>query len=333
MIITRSPLRISLGGGGTDLPSYYQGHGGFLIAGALDRAVYVAMSSSADGRLRLRLPELEEVDSPQELKHAHLRAALRVLKMDLRGVELWSFADAPPRTGLGSSGSFTTALLYALHALQGRQLDAIDLAEQACSIEMGHLNAPVGKQDPYVATHGGLRAYTFARDGKVLVESLNIAKEVRGELDRNLLLFFTGIRRSSADVLADQDKRTRALDPEMMDNLHATKQIGMESRRALERGDLEAYGALLHRHWENKRHRSRGMSNDRIDTAYQAARKAGALGGKLVGAGGGGYLLFYCPDPKQVRACMRAQGLTEMSFSFSDEGTSCIRKDRDLGRR
>jgi D-glycero-alpha-D-manno-heptose-7-phosphate kinase len=319
MLFTRAPLRISLGGGGTDLPSYYSRHEGFLVSGAIDKYVYMLTHTAFQRRYRMKYAEFEEVDRPEEIRHPILREALLA---HWRGepLEIASLADVPAGTGLGSSGSYTVCLLKALALGQHRTTTPEQLAEDAAAIEIGTLGDPVGKQDPYVAAHGGICAYTFRPDGSVDVEPLALSHDTLRRLRENLLLFYTGEARSASALLADQNRRTREQDDEMLENLHRTKQMGVESRALLETGDLERYSELMHEHWQNKRERSPGMANENIDRLYTLARRSGVVGGKLVGAGGGGFLLVYAPRPDDTRQAMRAAGVQELRFDFDFQG-------------
>jgi D-glycero-alpha-D-manno-heptose-7-phosphate kinase len=319
MIFTRAPLRISLGGGGTDLPSYYGQHGGFLVSGAINKFVYMMTHTVFQRRYRMKYSEFEEVDDPREIRHPILREAIcRHWNGD--PLEIASLADVPAGTGLGSSGAYTVCLLKAL-ALAGHvAVTPGSLAENACEIEIDVLGEPVGKQDQYVAAHGGICAYTFNHDGSVDVDALVFSEETLARLQSNFLLFYTGDARSAAALLADQDKRTQSGDDAMIENLHRTKEIGFESRRLLEAGDLERYAELMHEHWENKRRRSPGMAGARVDELYARARKHGAIGGKLVGAGGGGFLLVYAPRPDDLRLAMADARAQELPFQFDFQG-------------
>jgi D-glycero-alpha-D-manno-heptose-7-phosphate kinase len=296
VIFSRAPLRISLGGGGTDLPSYYANHGGFLVSGAIDKYVYMLTHTIFQRRYRMKYSETEEVDDPREIRHPILRETL-IRHWRGRPLEIASVADVPAGTGMGSSGAFTVCLIKGLAHARRVSITAGALAEAACEIEIDVLGDPVGKQDPYVAAHGGVCAYTIARDGQVEVEPLELDGATLRRLRDHLLLFYTGDARSAATVLADQDRRSQEGDQAMLENLHLTKELGLRSRDLLVTGDLEAYGELMHEHWENKRRRSEGMANERIDQLYTLARRSGAIGGKLVGAGGGGFLLVYARRP------------------------------------
>jgi D-glycero-alpha-D-manno-heptose-7-phosphate kinase len=324
MIITRSPLRITLGGGGTDLPSYYREHGGFLLAAAIDKYVYVNVMRPFTAGIFLKYSKLEHVSQVDEVQHPILREAIRMLGFRTPQVEITTLADIPAGTGLGSSGSFTTALLRALYAHRRRLIPVSDLAEMACEIEINRLGEPIGKQDQYIAAYGGVSCFTFHPDEKVRVEPVKVSMETLVTLEDNLLLFFTGFSRSASSILADQRTRTQGHDQDMLANLHYVKDIGQRSRQMLERGDTNGFGELLHEHWEHKKRRSRGMSNPNIDEWYELGRKAGALGGKLVGAGGGGFLMFYAEDHRRVREAMSKAGLEEVRFRFDFEGTKVL---------
>jgi D-glycero-alpha-D-manno-heptose-7-phosphate kinase len=319
VIYSRAPLRISLGGGGTDLPSYYSEHGGFLVAGAIDKYVYLLTHTVFQRRWRLKYSEMEEVATIDEIRHPILREALR---RHWRGdpLEIASVADVPAGTGMGSSGAYAVSLLKGLAHARCTSITPAQLAEAACEIEIDVLGEPVGKQDPYVAAHGGICAYTFNRDGSVEVEPIELASETLRRLRDQLLLFYTGEARSASSVLADQDQRSRAGDSEMLENLHTTKEMGLESRGLLETGDLEAFAELMDRHWQHKRRRSPGMSEPHIDNLYTLARRSGCIGGKLVGAGGGGFLLVFARHPEDTRQAMHAAGASELRFDFDYVG-------------
>jgi D-glycero-alpha-D-manno-heptose-7-phosphate kinase len=324
LIITRSPLRISLGGGGTDLPSYYRKHGGFVLSAAINRYVYITINEAFRPRIILKYSKLEDVERWQEIQHPIIREALRLTGIMGPYLEIVSLSDIPAGTGLGSSGSFTTALLRALHTVNRNFVPPHELAEQACHIEIDLLKEPVGKQDQYIAAFGGITCFEFLPDDRVVVEPLKIASETLANLEDSLLLFFTGASRSAAEVLRDQDTRTRDNASEMLENLHLTKQLGHESRDALLAGDLRKFAELMHVHWEHKKKRSPGMSSGLIDEMYNLARANGALGGKLIGAGGGGFLMLYTEDRTRLRSAMRGAGLREVRLRFDFSGTSVL---------
>jgi D-glycero-alpha-D-manno-heptose-7-phosphate kinase len=319
VIFSRAPLRISLGGGGTDLPSYYKDHSGFLIAGAIDKYIYMLTHTVFQQRYKMKYSETEDVATIDEIRHPIFRETLR---RHWRGnpLEIASVADVPAGTGMGSSGAFTVALLKGLAHARRTATTPGRLASTACEIEIDVLNEPCGKQDPYVAAHGGICSYTFNADGTVDVDALELAPQTLTHLRDQLLLFYTGESRSASVVLSDQHTRTQAGDNEMLTNLHRTKEMGYRSRDLLVDGDLVAYAELMHEHWLNKRKRSPGMASGRIDELYEQARAAGAIGGKLVGAGGGGFLLVYTEDPSATRRTMEAAEAPELGFDFEFAG-------------
>jgi D-glycero-alpha-D-manno-heptose-7-phosphate kinase len=324
MIITRSPLRLSLGGGGTDLPSYYKEHGGFLIAAAIAKYVYITVHQTFVQDLIIKYSSLERVASVDDIQHPLIREALRLVNITETNLEIASMADIPAGTGLGSSGSFTTALLRALHMLRNNPISRRDLAEQACHIEIDILGEPIGKQDQYIASFGGITCFDFHADGRVDVAPLRIDTECLHNLEDNLLLAFTGFTRSASEILKDQDSRSRRNDKEMIENLHFVKQIGRESKEVLERGDLRRFAELMHAHWEHKKTRSKGMTNGPIDDCYDYARRNGAIGGKLIGAGGGGFLLFYTEEKTRLRRALNKAGIDEVRWRFDFAGTTVL---------
>ncbi len=324
MIITRSPLRISLGGGGTDLPSYYQEHTGFLIAAAIDKYVCITLHHTFVPDLIIKYSRLERVRTVDEVQHPIIRESLKVTGVDPAGLEITSMADIPSGTGLGSSGSFTTALLKALHAYKKNLIHPRELAEQACHIELDRLKEPIGKQDQYIAAFGGLTCFQFLPTGEVNAWPLQISNETLYSLEDNLLLFFTGYSRSASSILKEQDVRSKQSDREMVDNLHFVKELGYQSKEALESGDLIKFAELMNVHWEHKKKRSGSMSNGHINQWYDLAREHGAIGGKLIGAGGGGFLMFYAEDKRRLRRVLADAGLREVRFRFDFEGTQTI---------
>ncbi len=324
MIITRSPLRISLGGGGTDLPSYYRNYGGFLIAAAINSYVFVTVSRPFNRGIFLKYSQFEKTQRVDEIQHPIIREAIRMLDFKTPQLEITTLADIPSGTGLGSSGSFTTALLKALFAHRRRLLLTNELARLACEIELDILKEPIGKQDQYIAAYGGLTCFEFNQDDSVTAYPLPIKMETLFELEDNLLLFFTGFSRSASAILTDQDKRSKEIDQEMLSNLHYVKELGLRSKELLLSGHLSDYGAIMHEHWEHKRKRSTGMSNPQIDEWYELGMKNGALGGKLVGAGGGGFLMFFAEDRTRLRQAMTGAGLEEVRFRFDFEGTKTL---------
>jgi D-glycero-alpha-D-manno-heptose-7-phosphate kinase len=324
LIIARSPLRITLGGGGTDLPSYYRQHEGFLIAVAIDKYVYVSVMRPFRPGIYLKYSQIEHVDRVEEIRHPIIREAVQMLGLRTPQVEITTLADIPAGTGLGSSGSFTTALLKALYAHRKRLIHPSELAQMACHIEMDRLGQPVGKQDQYIAAYGGVTCFTFSKNDSVEAKPLAISMDTLFDLEDNLLLFFSGFARSAGSILKDQDARTAMSDEAMLKNLHYVKELGYRSKEALENGRPGLFGELMHEHWEHKKRRSAAMSNPQIDEWYELGRKNGALGGKLVGAGGGGFLMFYASDRNKLRHAMARAGLEEVRFRFDFEGTKIV---------
>jgi len=324
MIIARSPLRVTLGGGGTDLPSYYEQFGGFLIAAAIDKYVYLTLHDTFVDDLIVKYSELERVPDAAQLKHPILREAFMMLGVSGGSLELTSMADIPAGTGLGSSGSFTTALLKALHAYKKNLVHPAELAEQACEIEINRLKEPIGKQDQYIAAFGGITCFRFLPGGKVEAWPLKLSEEARYNLEDNLLLFFTGYSRAASSILKEQDQKSKTADPAMIDNLHFVKDLGLQSQQALEAGKLEEFARLMDVHWQRKKRRSGNMSNPQINQWYDMAMANGAAGGKLIGAGGGGFLMFYATDKSRLRHAMRQAGLKEVRFRFDFEGTKLL---------
>jgi D-glycero-alpha-D-manno-heptose-7-phosphate kinase len=317
-------MRISLGGGGTDLPSYYEKFGGFVMAAAITRYVYITINDAFWPQIRLKYSKLEEVETVDQIQHPIIREAMKLTGVTGPYLDIVSLSDIPAGTGLGSSGSFTTALLRALHTLKRNFVPPQELAEQACHIEIDLLHEPIGKQDQYIAAFGGITCFEFSKDGSVQAEPLKISPETLANLEDNLLLFFTGSARSASEILRDQDKRTRSGGADMIENLHYTKELGLASRDALSAGNLQKFAELMHTHWEHKKKRSPGMSNGKVDEFYECARTNGALGGKLVGAGGGGFLMLYAEDKTRVRHAMHEAGLREVRVQFDFGGTTVV---------
>lgn len=324
MIIARSPMRISLGGGGTDLPSYYEQHTGFLIAAAINKYVYISLNETFTPGLLLKYSKLERVETPDQIEHPIIREAFHLLDVKHRSLELAAIADIPAGTGLGSSGSFTTALLKALHAWKKNPVRPSELAAQACEIELDRLREPIGKQDQYIAAYGGITCFKFFPGGKVEAWPLKISEETLFDLEDNLLLFFTGYSRSASAILKEQDQKSRQSDSAMIENLHFVKDLGLKSQQALESGNLVEFAKLMDVHWQRKKQRSGNMSNSKINEWYDLAMANGALGGKLIGAGGGGFLMFYADDKSKLRHAMRGAGLKEVRFRFDFEGTKLL---------
>jgi D-glycero-alpha-D-manno-heptose-7-phosphate kinase len=321
MIVSRAPVRFSLGGGGSDLPAYAAEHGGFLVAGAIDKYIYISANPRFHDTIRLSYSQTEIVERVDQIQHRIFREALRLLEID-RGIELVSVADVPANCGLGSSSTFCVALLNALHAYKREYVPLEQLAEEACHIEIDRLGEPIGKQDQYMAAFGRITALTFEPGGRVEVETVRVPERALIDLESNLLCFHTGIERRASSVLSEQSMRLAAgPSAPSVEAMHRIKAIGHEVRRLLERGDVDGYGALLDEHWQAKRKLASNVSSALLDEHYQAARRAGALGGKVMGAGGGGFFLFYCRDGKgRLIEEMARRGLRLMRFRFDFEG-------------
>lgn len=319
MILTRTPLRISIGGGGTDLPSFYRRRGGSVISAAIDKYVYVAINATFTPDYLLKYSVHERVDRVDEIQHALIREVLQCYEVG-PGIEIVSVADIPAGTGLGSSGSFTVGLISALYAFRHQHLSIRALAEAACHIEIERLGDPVGKQDQYIAAFGGVTRFDFNPDESVGVNRIALSPTTLADLEDHLLLFFTGYSRNATDILADQKERSEQDDASMIANLDDVSDLGNRIGSALEAGDTTKYAELMHEHWEYKRARTPGITTQEIDDWYAIARRNGAVGGKLVGAGAGGFLLFYAENPRRVRAAMDEAGLPEVRFGFDHDG-------------
>ena len=325
MIVTRTPFRITLGGGGTDLPSYYQNHGGFVVSAAIDKYMFLVVNTPVvDDLIRVNYSQSEIVAAPSEVQHTIVREALRLLQIS-RGVQIMSMADAPAGTGLGSSSAYAVGLLNALHTLGQEPTSREQLAEEACHIEIDILGKPIGKQDQYMAAYGGIRVLKIAPDGRVEVNSLRLTPEALESLEENVLLFFTGVSRDGHEILGHQDSRTRQDDAEVLRALHDIKALGLEICDALEQGDCRRFGELTHEHWMRKKCLSKSVTSSEIDDWYELARRHGAIGGKITGAGGGGFLVLYAEGPKKaLREALRAAGLREVRARFEFEGTKVL---------
>ncbi len=324
MIITRAPLRITLGGGGTDLPGYYRARGGgFLIAAAITKYVFIAVNRNFDDDLLLKYSQVERVRRPVDVQHRLLREILLETGVE-HGVEISSMADIPAGTGLGSSGAFTVGVLKALRAHRHEFVSNLELAAQACHVEIDRLSEPIGKQDQYIAAVGGITAFEFRDDDRVDVASLDLAVGTRDRLEENLLLFFTGIRRSASDVLAIEASPSNGSEEDLAANLDAVRELGRETARALECGDLDRFGQLLTAQWELKLRRSPTEVHRQVDDWIRTGMRAGAAGGKLVGAGDGGFLLFYAERKSDLRDVMASAGLDEVRFGIDYLGASVI---------
>ena len=321
MIIVRTPLRISLGGGGTDLPSYYREFGGYVLSAAINKYVYIMANRSFFPGYILKYSDVEHAPTRDLIRHPIFREALTMHDVGDR-IELTSVADVPAGTGLGSSGAFTVGLLHAIYAYKREHVTSATLAEEAVEIEMNRLAQPVGKQDQYIAAFGGFQGQDYRRDGTVGITPLPMTQEKVRELGESLMLFFVGSTRAASALLGDQKQKSELRDRKMIEDLHFAKQLGYEAEQMLVAGRVGAYGALMHEHWLRKRSRSEGMSTGRVDELYELARGAGgATGGKLVGAGGCGFLLLQADDRKRLRATMDGAGVSEMDFQFDFDGS------------
>jgi len=326
MIITRTPLRISIGGGGTDLPSYYSRFGGFVISVTINRYIYITLHETFVKNYIIKYSQMEAVESVGKIAHPIIREAFKLHQVE-PFIEMVSMADLPAGTGLGSSGAFTVGLLRAIYSLKRQPVTPQTVAEEACHIEMDLLEQPIGKQDQYISSFGGFMCMTFDKSGKTEVTPLRMSPDTLHDLEDNLLMFFTGYSRNAGDVLADQKKRTEKEDPAMIENLHFIKETGLTIRKALEAGRTDDFAELMHQHWLHKKKRSKGISNDKINGWYDIGYANGASGGKLIGAGGGGFLLFYAHDRKKLRQAMARAGLAEVRFRFDHEGSRILVRD------
>ena len=325
MIVTRTPMRITLGGGGTDLPSYYSRFGCTMVSAAIDKYMFITVNRRVcDDLLMIKYSRVEIVDGVSKIIHPLVREALVRVGID-KAVGITSMADAPAGTGLGSSSVFLIGLLNALHALKGEQIPRHELAEEACRIEIDILKKPIGKQDQYIAAFGGITILEIDRNGEVSVRPARISYEAIREFEHSILIFYTGIKREELDILQEQDSATKKEDNKTLDNLHRIRDLGLRSIEALENENLRLFGELLEVHWKTKRRQSSGISNRRIDRWYEIAKKNGAVGGKIMGAGGGGFFMFYCDrNRSKLRKALQGAGLREIPYKFDMEGTKVL---------
>jgi len=325
MIITRTPFRVPLGGGGTDLPSYYSKYGGFIFSAAIDKYMFISINQPiVDDLIRLKYSRSETVTCVDEVQHEIVREALRHLGFK-NAIEVISMADVPAGTGLGSSGAYTVGILNGLHTLRRESVTLQELAEEACRIEIDILKKPIGKHDQYLAAFGGLACLEIEKDGTVRVCSGKISHGIVDELEKNILLFFTGVSRDANEILSSQSKAAAEEDSQVVDTLHRIKEIGYQIKEALEEGNLAKFGYLLDKHWRTKKNLSRKISDSKIDRLYEKAKENGALGGKIMGAGGGGFFMFYCEEHRnRLRKAMAEEGLREMRYRFDFEGSKVL---------
>ncbi len=323
MIITQTPLRISLGGGGTDIKSYYKNYGSFFISAAIDKYVYITLHETFEKGYIIKYSQMENVSKISEIQNQIVRECFRLHNIPNK-TELNSIADIPAGTGLGSSGSFCVGLLKAIYHHKREHISPQNLAEEACKIEIDILKRSVGKQDQYIAAFGGVNCFEIDKKGKVMVYPLNISKETLHDMEDNLVLFFTGYSRDANIILNEQDRKSKESDNKIINNLHHVKKMGLDSKKALECGDLNEFSNIMKKHWEEKKKRSCNMSNPHIDKLYKLALKNGALSGKLIGAGGGGFLMFYAKDKQKLLKTMAKEGLSETRFKFDFEGSRVL---------
>jgi D-glycero-alpha-D-manno-heptose-7-phosphate kinase len=320
-------VRITLGGGGTDLASYYSRYGGALIAAAVDKYTLVTVHTRFDDDIKLNYSKTEQVDSVEKVRHNIFREGLKLLEIN-SGVELTSLSDIPGSSGLGTSGSFTIALLNALHTYKKEFVSQKQLAEEACRIEIEILKEPIGKQDQYIAAFGGLQSLVFEKDGEVKVEPVKMSEEARDELHSNIILMYTGISRSASNILREQHKKSEDNEMETIEALHEIKRIGIDTKKALELGQVDKLGEFLDEHWNVKKRLSRNITNKYMDDCYNHARANGALGGKIMGAGGGGFFMFYHNGNNTEKTSfikeMSKMGLKRMRYNFDFEGSKII---------
>jgi len=323
MIIVRSPLRISIGGGGTDIPSYYKEKGSFFISAAINKYVYVTITKPFEKGIYLKYSKIEKTNKVETIKHKIIK---EVLKQELieNKIEITTLTDIPSKTGLGSSGSFSTAMIKAIYSFNQKMIGRRELAEKACDIEINKLKQPSGKQDQYISVYGGISEFNINKNGIVKAKNLKISRETVLDLEDNLLLFFTGFSRNSSIILNEQNKKTIKSDVQIIKNLDYVKSLGLEIKKELLKGNCNNFAKLMNEHWNYKLQRSKNMSNKTINEIYTFAIKNGAIGGKLIGAGGGGFLLFYTNTPNRLRKAMAHKKLEEVRFKFDHEGVKQI---------
>ena len=324
MIISRSPLRISLGGGGTDLESYYSKRGGFLVSAAIDKFIYIGIHRIFPDRFIIKYSKFENTKDVNSIKHPIIREVLKKYFPNGSNIEITSFADIPAGTGLGSSGSFTTALISGISYMSCIRLTPDQIAEKACEIEIDILKEPIGKQDQYISSWGGIREFTFEKDGKVTNKVLYENKDDYIDLRNNLVLVYTGKTRKASSILSEQKEKSEINHDVMIKNLDKVKAMGKEFSVLLKNKDFNNYGRLLNKHWILKKERSKAMSNNKIDDLYEFGLKNGSNGGKIIGAGGGGFILFQCDHQNILRKKFMEQGIRVIDFNFVSSGTEII---------
>lgn len=321
MIIARTPLRISFAGGGSDLPSFYRHEQGAVLSTSIDKYVYIAIHEYFQrNQTLLKYSKTELVKSYDEIQHPIFRECLSM--MDISGVDISSMADVPAGTGLGSSSTFTVCLMNALHAYKNQYVSPEYLASTACDIEINRLGDPIGKQDQYAAAYGGLNFITFNKDESVSLEKIIMDPNAKKQLDENLIMIFTGETRSASKILKDQSKEMSNVDKRLV----VKKMVDMayDLKDVLQNNNIDDFGRILHEGWLLKQSISAGISNDTINTLYSKGLEAGALGGKLLGAGGSGFILFYCPKEKQEAFRKEMSSYQELPFKFDNSGSKII---------
>ena len=323
MIIVRSPLRISIAGGGTDIPSYYKKKESYFISAAINKYIYISITEPFEKGIYLKYSKSEKVNDVHLINHKIIKEVLKK-ERDLNQIEITTLTDIPAKTGLGSSGSFTTGLIKSIYSYKKKFIDKIDLAEMACDIEINKLKQPSGKQDQYISVYGGISEFKINKLGKVNPKSFNLKEEIIDKLEDNLLLYFTGFSRDSSKILSEQNNKTLSNNKKIIENLDFIKELAIEIRKTLLGGDLKNFGYLMHEHWQYKISRSKNMSNKFINNCYDYALRNGAIGGKVVGAGGGGFLLFYAESPSRLRNALKKTKLKEVRFKFDFEGVKQV---------
>lgn len=325
MIITRTPFRITLGGGGTDLPAYYSKYGGFIFAAGINKYMFISINRPiVDDLIRVKYSKSEIVTHKDELQHDIARETMRMMGIE-NALEIVSMADVPAGTGLGSSSCYAVGLLNVLHTMKREYISPQGLAEEACHLEIDILKKPIGKQDQYMAAFGGLTVLDIEKDGTVRVRKANISEAAIDGLNINLLMFYTKTSRSADEILSEQSKGAKEEKKNVVESMHYIKEIGYKILEAVESGNLTDVGLLFDKHWQYKKRISAKMSNSRFDEIYRIAKENGALGGKISGAGGGGFFAFYVEgNHTKFRETMKKLGLREMRYRFDFEGTKVL---------
>jgi D-glycero-alpha-D-manno-heptose-7-phosphate kinase len=324
MILAKSPFRISFAGGGSDLPDFYRRHIGVVVSTTIDKAMYIAIHPYFHEKIRIKYSRTEDVSNTSEIQHPLVRECLRMMNIDC-GMEIASFADVPAGTGMGSSSAFTVCLLHALYALAGQNPSAGELAKTSCEIEIDRVGEPIGKQDQYATAFGGLNCIRFHPDESVEVVPINCSSETRHELESRLMLFYTGGERAASSILQEQGRNMSQ--PDKFSAVVEMTKLAEELYLSLERNQIDSFGEILHTGWMLKSKLARDITNSAIESNYKLAREAGAEGGKLLGAGSGGFLLLYCRQDKQSQVREALAHLQEMPFAMSNEGSQVIHND------